>query len=124
MTTWWRRHRTPVFDILLAGSLCLGVLWLASLWHDRPQHDEPMDASTPAEPDGCPLAANLPAGYALLGRGVFTADAGRAYPRTMSIYTAPDGSWLIGHDPIGAGGHLCVADQGIGFTLETTGGKR
>lgn len=120
MKVWWRRHRLPLFDIALWFGLALAAFWVVSLLVEK----RPMDANLPAEPDGCPLAANLPAGYALLGRGVFTVDERRAYPRTMSIYTAPDGSWLIGHDPIGTGEYLCTADQGVKFTLETTGARR
>lgn len=117
MRVWWRRHHLPIFDIALWCGLGLAAFWVVSLLVER----RPMDANLPAEAEGCPLAVDLPAGYALLGRGVIGDNAKRAYPQTLSLYTAPDGSWIVGTDFTGLGTHLCVATQGVRFMLETTG---
>lgn len=118
-----RTYRDGILDTVVAVGLALVPIALAFWW--RSVEPEAMaSVPIPDEPAGCPLASSFD-GYTEHARALIGRDEGRkAYPRTVRIYTAPDGSWLIAYDPIGTGEYACIADQGGGFQVLVTGGAR
>ena len=113
MIAFLREHLSDSVEILTG--LMAGCAVIAGAWMIWPPGDT--SAVPPVEPEGCPLVSSF-TGYSEHARALIGRDEGRkAYPRTMRIYTAADGAWLITYDPIGTGEYGCIADQGVGFRV-------
>lgn len=122
MIAFLRAHLADSVEILLG--MTAGCVIIAGAWMIWPPAERDTSLILPAEPEGCPLVASFD-GYTEHARALIGRDESRkAYPRTVRIYTAPDGSWLIAYDPIGTGEYACIADQGVKFEVQVTGGTR